>query len=289
MTHPADLRAGTQLPAGLGVATVLPDIDFESYSEAGSVFDYETQKWVGPPGAAKGKKGLFVVGAAPLRRRGHEIAYRANDRCPMGEVRTPRGRGMAAKENRRNKGKIMIQVKTASLKAACVIAATKDVRYYLVGVQILVRGDGTVHIRATNGASAFDDISTEKSLLAGANFIIPLAVAKDLAKEKARMLEFSLQDDGKWVCAGRIFAPLDGEFPDCDRAWPARDPAKDAEIAHYDMELLADAQKAMRFAKENTRAFFRMQHGNTGLMYCEDSTWPRVAVMPLRDVAFSNQ
>ena len=62
--HPADLRAGTQLPAGLGVATVLPDIDFETYSEAGSVFDYETQKWVGPPGAAKGKKGLFVVGAA---------------------------------------------------------------------------------------------------------------------------------------------------------------------------------------------------------------------------------
>lgn len=62
--HPAELKAGTQLPAGLGFSTVLPDIDFECYSEAGSVFDYETQKWVGPPGAAKGKKGLFVVGAA---------------------------------------------------------------------------------------------------------------------------------------------------------------------------------------------------------------------------------
>ncbi len=101
----------------------------------------------------------------------------------------------------------MIQVKTASLKAACVIAATKDIRYYLVGVQLLVRDDGTVHVRATNGRSAFDDISTEKSLLAGADFIIPLAVAKDLAKEKSPMLEFSSQDNGKWVCAGRIFAP----------------------------------------------------------------------------------
>lgn len=183
----------------------------------------------------------------------------------------------------------MIRVKTASLKAACVIAATKDSRYYLIGVQLLVRDDGTVHVRATNGASAFDDISTEKSLLAGADFIIPLAVAKDLAKEKTYMLEFSLQDDGKWVCAGRIFAPLDEKFLDCDRVLPARDPAKDAETAHYDMDLLADAQKAMRFAKENPRAFFRMQHGTPGLMYCEDSTWPRVAVMPLRDVAFSNQ
>ena len=64
MMHPADLRAGTQLPAGLGVATVLPDIDFETYSEAGCVFDFEGQKWVGPPGAMKGKKSLPVVGAA---------------------------------------------------------------------------------------------------------------------------------------------------------------------------------------------------------------------------------
>lgn len=64
MTPPADLLADTQLPAGLGVATVLPDLDFETYSEAGCVFDYATQKWTGPPGATKGKKGLPVVGAA---------------------------------------------------------------------------------------------------------------------------------------------------------------------------------------------------------------------------------
>lgn len=62
--HPAELRAGTQIPAGLGLSTVLPDIDFESYSEAGCIFDYTTQKWVGPPGAMKGKKGLPIVGVA---------------------------------------------------------------------------------------------------------------------------------------------------------------------------------------------------------------------------------
>lgn len=73
--HPADLRAGTQLPAGLGVATVLPDIDFETYSEAGCVFDFEAQKWVGPPGAAKGKKGLFVVGAALYATHGKDAIW----------------------------------------------------------------------------------------------------------------------------------------------------------------------------------------------------------------------
>ena len=62
--HPAKLRAGTQLPAGLGVATVLPDIDFETYSEAGCIFDFASLKWRGPPGAIKGKKGLPVVGAS---------------------------------------------------------------------------------------------------------------------------------------------------------------------------------------------------------------------------------
>lgn len=64
MTHPVNLPAGTEIPAGLGVSTVLPDIDFETYSEAGCVFDFATQKWKGPKGAQKGKKGLTVVGAA---------------------------------------------------------------------------------------------------------------------------------------------------------------------------------------------------------------------------------
>lgn len=64
MTHPAELRAGTQLAAGLGVSTVIPDIDFETYSEAGCFYDFVGEKWVGPPGAIKGKKGLPVVGAA---------------------------------------------------------------------------------------------------------------------------------------------------------------------------------------------------------------------------------
>lgn len=64
MTHPSDLLAGAQIPAGLGFATVLPDLDFETYSEAGCVYDFAGQKWTGPPGAAKGKKGLPIVGVA---------------------------------------------------------------------------------------------------------------------------------------------------------------------------------------------------------------------------------
>ncbi len=69
--HPALLPAGTRIPAGLGVATVIPELDFETYSEAGYVWVPQPTdkaphagKWQGPKGAPKGSKGLGVVGAA---------------------------------------------------------------------------------------------------------------------------------------------------------------------------------------------------------------------------------
>ncbi|HWI02415.1 MAG TPA: hypothetical protein VNT52_01055 [Acidimicrobiales bacterium] len=58
------LPAGAQLVAGMGRATVLADMDFETYSEAGFCWNDGLQKWESPPGASQGKKGLGVVGAA---------------------------------------------------------------------------------------------------------------------------------------------------------------------------------------------------------------------------------
>ncbi len=62
--HPG--RAGARLPVGDGFATVLPDMDFETASEAGYVWVEEEAKWIGPPGAPAGKssKGLGAVGVA---------------------------------------------------------------------------------------------------------------------------------------------------------------------------------------------------------------------------------
>jgi DNA polymerase bacteriophage-type len=59
---PGALLAGARLPAGLSYATVLPDLDFETYSAAGHVWDAARKRWVPPPGAKT--KGLNVVGAA---------------------------------------------------------------------------------------------------------------------------------------------------------------------------------------------------------------------------------
>ena len=180
----------------------------------------------------------------------------------------------------------MITVKTQSIKAACGMAATKDVRYYLIGVQIIVRDDGAVHVRATDGTLAFDDLMPEKSAFAPADFIIPLDIAKLIAKSKGSTIEITMSADGRFECAGQIFKPIDGKFPDCDRIMPTRDSQFDSAVNHYDAELLARCQTAMRIATGLSKAFFKIQNSPVGLMHRENDTYPRCAVMPLRDRAF---
>lgn len=54
--------AGQRLPSGMGFSTVLPDMDFETYSEAGFIWNEEKGTYRAPKGATK--KGIFAVGAA---------------------------------------------------------------------------------------------------------------------------------------------------------------------------------------------------------------------------------
>lgn len=57
------MRYGDLFLAGAGVATVIADGDFETYSEAGFIWDEGEKKWKSPEGIAKTKrKGLGVVG-----------------------------------------------------------------------------------------------------------------------------------------------------------------------------------------------------------------------------------
>lgn len=55
---------GNTFPAGMGYATVLADMDFETYSEGGYVWDDARTKWSSPDGAPGTTRGLGVVGAA---------------------------------------------------------------------------------------------------------------------------------------------------------------------------------------------------------------------------------
>lgn len=52
---------GQQIGAGCGLATVLPEMDFETYSEAGFIWNEKTQSYNAPKGATQ--KGISAVGA----------------------------------------------------------------------------------------------------------------------------------------------------------------------------------------------------------------------------------
>lgn len=176
----------------------------------------------------------------------------------------------------------MITVKTRSIKAACGMVATKDVRYYLNGVLILVREDGAVHVRASDGSLAFDDLMPEQSAFAPADIIIPIDVAKLIGKAKTESVEITMAADGRYECAGQIFTPIDGTFPDIDRIMPERSNKFDNVVNHYDAELLVRCQTAMRIATGFNEAFFKLQNSPCGLVHRSDDKYPRCAVMPLR-------
>lgn len=76
------LLAGHRIPAGLSHSTVMPDLDFETYSEAGFVWKEDGQKWVSLAGPGK-KGGLPVVGAAVYAEHPSteilELAYNLKD------------------------------------------------------------------------------------------------------------------------------------------------------------------------------------------------------------------
>lgn len=135
----------------------------------------------------------------------------------------------------------MLQILTNQLKAAVLMAATKDVPYYLKGVCITVEEDGTVHIKATDGVVAFEDVAPNKCETQKGPFamIIPLDAAKVAAKTKGPVVQLSALPDGKYLIADTVFAPLDAQFPDTDRIFARRDSSFDNTVAHYDYELLA--------------------------------------------------
>lgn len=54
--------AGERVPAGIGYATIRPDLDFETYSEAGYAWDQDRQRWVSLPGLAPTQRGLKASG-----------------------------------------------------------------------------------------------------------------------------------------------------------------------------------------------------------------------------------
>lgn len=81
---PTHLQAPWRHPLAVEVAG---SMDFETYSEAGYIFDPVKGKWHGPKGAPKGKKGLGVVGASAYSEHPSTEVFTLSYRLPGREKR----------------------------------------------------------------------------------------------------------------------------------------------------------------------------------------------------------
>lgn len=137
----------------------------------------------------------------------------------------------------------MLTIPRTAFKAAILCAATKDIRYYMVGVHIERTASGAVHIVSTDGARLFvGAITSPECDQAGPwRLTVPLDVAKHAAKGRGDVTLQGLPD-GRYELDGRTFAPVDGVFPDWRRVIPAN---PSGEAADFNHGLMADAQMAV--------------------------------------------
>lgn len=56
------MKAGERVQVGSGYSTALPSFDFETYSEAGCIWNPQTEKWEAPPGIDSTRRGLKCCG-----------------------------------------------------------------------------------------------------------------------------------------------------------------------------------------------------------------------------------
>jgi DNA polymerase-3 subunit beta len=153
-----------------------------------------------------------------------------------------------------------IQLNPRYLKAALVLAAVKDIRYYLNGVLVDIR-PAEVRIVATDGHRL--GVFREKHE-GGDNpvqVIIPHDVIKAMKPHRDMECVLHYPDaDGELECklsnlAGPdlSFKPVDGKFPDYDRTIPRAVPS--LEYSHFNSDYLADFNKAVRTAFDSSKLY----------------------------------
>ena len=168
----------------------------------------------------------------------------------------------------------MITIKTSALKAAMICSAQKDMRTYLNTVMFRVTEVGNVYIAGCDGHRLFlgklDADWTDIPQKGPFDILIPFSAVKTaLQGKKANSLTLSAMPDGRYCLGDTIFTPTDGKYPDVNRVIP--DYPLSGEVAQFNIEYLADAQKALRIWTGNEKAYYAVQHNgpSSGVLACE--------------------
>lgn len=177
------------------------------------------------------------------------------------------------------------------LKAVSRFAATKDIRYYLVGIHIVQNNRGT-YLEATNGHMlgrllVLDTPMPENST------ILPLDAVKTLcgtAKNGDEWLHFEVDGVKISVISGNstyTFQAVEGNFPDCDRVVPLVLKKENEAPSGFNPEYLMAFQQAASDIKNSRKGadptISLVQRGNMSAIVNIGVDNFIGVIMPMRD------
>lgn len=157
-------------------------------------------------------------------------------------------------------------INLTALKAVACAAGAEQYRYYLNGVYLQVEPAHVTYV-ATDGHillahREFMEGENTHNTLVG-NWIIPTEICNGKVDKGFPLDCLQKTQDGKLLLSvsGRIFAPVDGVFPDWQRVVPHD---LNGKTSQYDPALLMRLQKAASLLLNSKKALTNISHNGDG-------------------------
>ena len=180
-----------------------------------------------------------------------------------------------------------ITITAATIRAAAIAAATKDTRYYLVGVHISIAHQEYATVYGTDGHILFAGRARYESLteepMQSIAITVPLDIVKKCDKRAAVFVLESLTD-GAYMLDGMRFSPIDGRYPDAQRVITRRDQVQPMTPAFVDPDLQVRGQTALalHFGDKKGTLYPMLQQGTSAALIHNGTNDAVCVVMPMR-------
>lgn len=180
-----------------------------------------------------------------------------------------------------------ITITASTIRAASIAAASKDVRYYLVGVHIAIAYREHATVYGTDGHILFAGRARYESLtdepMQALAITIPIETVKKCDK-KAGVFVLESLSDGAYMIDGMRFMPIDGRFPDVQRVITRHNQVQPAEASFVDPELQVRGQTALalHYGDKKGTTYPMLQQGTSAALIHNGQNDAVCVVMPMR-------
>ena len=180
-----------------------------------------------------------------------------------------------------------ITITAATIRAASIAAATKDICYYLVGVHIAIAHQDYATVYGTDGHILFAGRARYESLTEEPMQSIAITEPLDIVKKcdkRADLFVLESLTDGAYMLDGMRFSPIDGRYPDVQRVITRHDQVQPVEPSFVNPELQVRGQAAMalHFGDKKGTLYPMLQQGTSAALIHNGTSDAVCVVMPMR-------